>query len=355
MPVVTYVVVVVAPIAAVTAVILVCCCHSPCEPVEAVLNDIKKVSKLRTAEKSKAASAKTRPKKDATLANAAPQHPVFEHAGKLATKLPSFPETDLTEFCLDEPALLNFENETLTKLYGPDVKLCLGQIKKVFKQNSGAQTRAEVALDLSVIQQMAKELTGKFHPCALFYLGKADSIPTDTKELTMLLHKNLLATGFAIAANQATFASEKLFLPCVRFASERVRTVVLFPYEKLVDYLNAIKGTDQPDHKLMDPQTKQAVTQFLKFCNGDKLKELVDKTSCKFFVGMVHATEAIYIPAGWIFAELSKELCLGIKAPLLVDAAGTRAFFEKAKTCDGEAMSDQSSIATGYLQATAKA
>ena len=232
--------------------------------LQVVLNDIKKVQKLIASEKTKAAPAQAKPPGKKDTSASVPQHPIFEEAGNMSEKFEPVAESDWKGLQLDMPAIIDIEQDTLGKLFGLEAKLALGQLKKMFK--AGIAPRAEVALDLVIVRNIASTLEPKIPQDMMFYNGKADAVATASKELSEQLHKAMLTTGYAISPGHTTFAMEKMFLPCLRFASEGIRQIVLLPYEKLVNHLS-------PEAKdIFDGQVKQSATQFLKFCSRDKLK-----------------------------------------------------------------------------------
>ncbi|CAE7040338.1 unnamed protein product [Symbiodinium sp. CCMP2592] len=312
---------------------------------QAVLNDIKKVHKLLKTEKAKAGPATSKPtKQDA----AAPKFAIFEDGFKLGSPANAVTEETFKDMSWDEPAIITLANGTIANIFSAQVKLALGQLKKLFK--TASQARAEVAMDMSVVQAISKELQSKLDGKGRFYVGNADAIQTSSKDLTTLLHRNLLTTSYAIAASNTTFATEKMCLPSFRFAAEGVRQVVLLPYSKVLEYL-----ASQPDNtslKFIDAPSKHAVTQWLRFCSVEKLQGLLG-AGCKFFTATVNPSEILYVPGGFVFAEQTKDCSFGIKSPLLVHTEATKAFFEKMKAAEGEGVGDQSKFADGFLQATA--
>ena len=319
-----------------------------------MLNDIKKVGNLLTKEKSKAAATKAKPGKKDVSKNVGLQHVIFEQVGDLCSKIAHVEEDKIKDMALDAPCVVRFDNEKLPTLWPPEAKLAVGQLKKLFKQQ-GSTSRAEVGLDLSIIQAIGKDLQGMLPESAKLYMGFVAAVATDSKALSLLLHKNLVTTAFVVAPNYATFAVEKNFLPCLRMASEGVRMVVLLPYEKVAAFLGGIGGAQQATSDFVDAKTKQSVTQFLKFCSAEKLKELIEVQACPCFAGSVHPTEALYVPAGWVFAELTKaDVSLGIKMPLLVNSKAATSFFERVQTSGADAMSDLGQLAAGYLQVIKK-
>ena len=297
-------------------------------------------------EKTKAAAAKSKPGAKPTQA---PAHAIFEAGSELVDALPSVAESALKSMCLEKPAIISFESETLGKLFGSDVKVAMGQLKKLFTQPGATHSRAEVGLDLSVVKHVAKLLDGMLPDGMSFYTGMADSLPQDVESLAIqTLRKNMLSTSYAILANNATFATEKFFLPCLLFASERLRHVVLAPCDNVLDF---ISSPGAPQSKLADPQAKQGVNQFLKFCNADKLKAFVEASGSKCLGGVVHAAEVLYVPAGWAFAEQTKDMSLGLKTPVFARAACARDFFSKIQTLPGDVPSDQGLLAKAYYHA----
>ena len=319
-----------------------------------MLNDIKKVGNLLTKEKSKAAATKAKPGKKDVSKNVGPQHVIFEQVGDLCSKLACVEEDKIKDMALDAPCVVRFDNEKLPTLWPPEAKLAVGQLKKLFKQQ-GSTSRAEVGLDLSIIQAIGKDLQGMLPESAKLYMGFVAAVATDSKALSLLLRKNLVTTAFVVAPNYATFAVEKNFLPCLRMASEGVRMVVLLPYEKVAAFVGGIGGAQQATSDFVDAKTKQSVTQFLKFCSAEKLKELIEAQACPCFAGSVHPTEALYVPAGWVFAELTKaDVSLGIKMPLLVNSKAATSFFERVQTSGADTMSDLGQLAAGYLQVIKK-
>ncbi|OLQ13846.1 hypothetical protein AK812_SmicGene2046 [Symbiodinium microadriaticum] len=322
---------------------------------QAVLNDIRKVHKLLKAEKAKgapAAAATSNPaKQDANTAG--PKFSIFEDGMKLGSPAHAVTEDTWKDMSWDEPAIITLASGTMANIYSAQVKLAIGQLKKLFKTANQARAEAaEVAMDMSVIQAISKELQSKFDGKARFYVGNADAIKTSSKDLTNMLHRNLLTTSYAIAANHATFATEKMCLPSLRFAAEGVRRVVLLPYVQVLEYL-----ASQPDSaslKFIDTPSKHSVTQFLRFCNEEKLRGLLG-AGCKCFTATVNPSEILYVPGGFVFAEMTKDVSFGIKSPLLLHTEATKAFFEKMKVAEGEGVGDQCKIADGFLQATAPA
>ena len=290
------------------------------------------MTKVNAAEKAKCAAAKTKPGKKDPSVNV-PQHTIFAEAANFGEKIPVIAESDLKKMDLNNPAIIDLSSDTAGKVFSTEAKLSLGQLKKMFKQAS--QGRAEVALDLVVIQHIANELEAKMPDGMSFHKGKVDSVHTESKEMSELLHRAMLTTSFAINQNQSTFAMEKLFLPCLRFSSEGVRQVVMFPYAQLAKHV-------APEKKLIDTSAmpsfdsaKLPVTQFLKFCSAEKLKAFMETDGAKCFSGSVRATQVLYVPAGWSFAELTKEMSLGLKSPLFVGSAGARKPTKRRSTDPG--------------------
>ncbi|CAE7445809.1 CCB1, partial [Symbiodinium necroappetens] len=309
---------------------------------QAVLNDIRKVHKLLKADMAKgapAAAATSKPaKQDANTAG--PKFSIFEDGLKLGSPAHAVTEDTWKDMSWDEPAIITLASGTMANIYSAQVKLAIGQLKKLFK--TANQARAEVAMDMSVFQAISKELQSKFDGKARFYVGNADAIKTSSKDLTNMLHRNLLTTSYAIAANHATFATEKMCLPSLRFAAEGVRRVVLLPYVQVLEYL-----ASQPDSaslKFIDTPSKHSVTQFLRFCNEEKLRGLLG-AGCKCFTATVNPSEILYVPGGFVFAEMTKDVSFGIKSPLLLHTEATKAFFEKMKVAEGEGVGDQCKIA----------
>ena len=54
----------------------------------------------------------------------------------------------------------------------------------------------------------------------------------------------------------------------------------------------------------------------------------------------------LYVPAGWAFAEQTKDMSLGLKTPVFV-----RDFFSKLQTVPGDVPSDQGLLAKAYYHA----
>ena len=105
--------------------------------------------------------------------------------------------------------------------------------------------------------------------------------------------------------------------------------------------------------RAFDAQVKQSVIQFLKFAGQEKLKAFTDKNQC--YAGQVGAPQMLYITPGWAFAELTKDMSIGVKAPLFIDVQTAADFFECAANSKGEGAADQARIAFGYTQAMANA
>ena len=164
-----------------------------------------------TAEKTKAANAgfKGKPgKRDASLA-AAPQHAIFEDSANLCDKLATVSEAaNLKDLDLNRPAVINLEPDTLGRVFSTEAKFALGQLKKLFRGGASGQARAEVALDLVVVRQISAVLDGKIPTGMKFYKGNADAIVTENEDLSKSVHRAMLTTGYAIAPNQSTFATE---------------------------------------------------------------------------------------------------------------------------------------------------
>eukprot|EP00439_Symbiodinium_sp_Y106_P018773 s11069_g2.t1 len=132
-----------------------------------VLNDIKKVQKLIASEKTKAATAQAKPPGKKDTSASVPQHPIFEEAGNMSEKFEPVAESDWQGLQLDMPAIIDIEQDTLGKLFGLEAKLALGQLKKMFK--AGIAPRAEVALDLVIVLNIASTLEPKIPQGMMFY------------------------------------------------------------------------------------------------------------------------------------------------------------------------------------------
>ena len=156
----------------------------------------------------KIAAAKAKPASKGT----APVYSIFQLA-ELCQALPSKGGgTDgASKFQANEPGIMNIGESGVDTLFVAEVKVALSQLSKLMKEaiagKAGSQTRAEVTLDEAAIKAMADPLKKLLPDNMRVHTGGTDGIQTDSGELTQLLHKHMLCTGFGIVKMHATFGT----------------------------------------------------------------------------------------------------------------------------------------------------
>ncbi|CAE7037690.1 unnamed protein product [Symbiodinium sp. CCMP2456] len=322
--------------------------------VQAVINDMKKVKKMLDTQAQKIAAAKAKPAAKGT----APVYSIFQLSELCEALPPKGGDGDgASKFQANEPGIMNVGEGAAGTLFGVEVKLALSQLSKLMKEASaakaGSHTRAEVNLDEAAMKAIADPLKKLLPDNMRVHTGGTDGIQTGSDELTQLLHKHMLCTGFGIVKMHATFGHERSFFPCVRVSFSGTREIVLMPYLPLAKHVqnNSAAGDSSAVNDLFDPKVKTACIQFLKFCNKEKFQSYLSSEGARAFHGTIGPSDMLFVPPGYIFAELTKEFVLGMKCPIFVINGGddsTQKILDQLKSCS---VKDLNKSADAYAQA----
>ncbi|CAE7948456.1 unnamed protein product [Symbiodinium sp. KB8] len=297
---------------------------------KAVINDMKKVKKMLETQAQKIAAAKAKPASKGT----APVYSIFQLA-ELCQALPSKGGgTDgASKFQANEPGIMNIGESGVDTLFVAEVKVALSQLSKLMKEaiagKAGSQTRAEVTLDEAAIKAMADPLKKLLPDNMRVHTGGTDGIQTDSGELT------------------------QSFYPCLRFSWSGTREIILTPYLPLAKHVQdssaAHDGTTVTGD-LFDPKVKTACIQFLKFCSKEKFQSYLSSEGARAFHGTIGPSDMLFIPPGWIFAEITKDFVLGLKCPVFVmdDGDSTQKLLDQLKSCS---VKELNKSADAYAQA----
>ena len=309
------------------------------------INDIKKVRKTRQAALVKAAAAKAKPAAQAGVP--APGHHIFQCADVCAA-MAACRDADAKNLDLEKPAIVNLGDIAVADVIGAEVKVTLGQLQQLMKEacagKPGSQARAELGMDVAALAKTV-DAVGKVMPNKMgFHKGSTDTIKTDANELTQALRKNMLATCFAVVKGHATFGAEKNFFPVLRVATLGTREVVLVPYAALAKFVQSTTAEVATESDVFSPKMKAACVQFMKFCTKEKFQQFLAASGGQAFCGTAGKSDCLYVPPGWMFAEMTKEF----KCPIFMLEPFSQQFFENMK---GSKAADVSRAADAYVQA----
>ena len=139
----------------------------------------------------------------------------------------------------------------------------------------------------------------------------------------------------------------------MRFSWSGTREIILTPYLPLAKHVQdssaAHDGTTVTGD-LFDPKVKTACIQFLKFCSKEKFQSYLSSEGARAFHGTIGPSDMLFIPPGWIFAEITKDFVLGLKCPVFVmdDGDSTQKLLDQLKSCS---VKELNKSADAYAQA----
>ena len=134
----------------------------------------------------------------------------------------------------------------------------------------------------------------------------------------------------------------------LRVATQGTREVVLMPYAALAKFVQSMNADVAGDSDVYGPKVKASCIQFLKFCTKEKFQKFLAADGGQAFFGTVGKSDCLYVPPGWMFAEMTKEFTLGVKCPIFMPEPFSQQLFDNMQ---GSKTTEVSRAASAYVQA----